>query len=176
MHIAPAGERDLPVIAAVHRLAFGRDDEATLVATLLRDPTAQSCLSLLAFEAGRPIGHALFTPLSLRGASTPLACSLLAPLAVVPGAQRRGAGRALVDHAAGELIARGVGLVFVLGDPAYYTRLGFEPAAPHGLHAPYPIEPAEAWMVRPLERSLLGTVRGTLDCAAELARPELWRE
>ena len=41
---------------------------------------------------------------------------------------------------------------------------------------PYPIVPEEAWMVRSLAPNLLGTVKGTVTCAASLARPEYWRE
>jgi putative acetyltransferase len=105
-----------------------------------------------------------------------IACSILAPLAVVPAFQRRGVGRALIEHGARVLAESGVKLIFVLGDPAYYTRCGFGPATPHGLRAPYPIVPEEAWMVRSLVPGLLGKVEGTVACAASLARPEYWRE
>jgi putative acetyltransferase len=85
-------------------------------------------------------------------------------------------GRALIERGASVLAGSGVQLLFVLGDPAYYARCGFVPATPYGLHAPYPIVPEEAWRVRSLAPNLLGTVKGTVTCAASLARPEYWRE
>jgi predicted N-acetyltransferase YhbS len=41
MKIAKAGATDLDVVMRVEREAFGQDDEANVVAELLRDPTAQ---------------------------------------------------------------------------------------------------------------------------------------
>ena len=68
MHIVEATSADTPAALDVERHAFGRDDEATLVAALLRDPTARPCLSLLAWDGGQAVGHALFTHASLTGA------------------------------------------------------------------------------------------------------------
>jgi hypothetical protein len=49
-------------------------------------------------------------------------------------------------------------------------------AVPHGLHAPYAITPEEAWMVRPLNAQVLGTVKGTVVCAQSLQPEQYWRE
>lgn len=174
--IAPARAQDLDATLEIERRAFGREDEARLVAALLQDPTAQPCLSLLAFIADRPVGHVLFTALHLATTAGTIVCSILAPLAVVPERQRAGVGRALIERGAELLAARGVSLVFVLGDPAYYGRHRFEPAVPHGLLPPYTVTPEDAWRVRPLAPGVLGQHRGTLQCAAALAHPEYWRE
>jgi putative acetyltransferase len=69
-------------------------------------------------------------------------------------------------------------LVFVLGHPHYYARHGFNPAAPLGFTAPYPIpeKNADAWMVRALKRNVVGSLRATVVCAKALDKPEYWRE
>jgi len=165
----------LESVLRVEREAFGAPDVAELVADLLVDPTARPLLSLLAWEGEEPVGHVLFTAASLDGAP-PVPVSILAPLAVVPTRQRCGIGGWLIEEGI-ELLARaGTGLVFVLGHPGYYPRHGFCPAIPLGLHAPYPIEPQEAWMVRALRPGLLGEVAGTVACAVAMDRPEHWRE
>jgi len=176
MRIAETSETDLDVVMRIEREAFARDDEAQLVAALLRDPTAQPVISLLALEDERPVGHALFTKVALAGSRPNVASAILAPLAVLPAFQRQGVGRALIEHGAGVLAKSGVKLLFVLGEPAYYTRCGFVPAIPCGLHAPYQVVPEAAWMVRALGPGLLGTVTGTVACAKSLAKPEYWRE
>ena len=176
MRIVKASEADLDAVMHVEREAFARDDEPLLVAALLRDPTAQPVVSLLAYEADHAIGHVLFTKVVLADTPLNVSSAILAPLAVVPAFQRRGVGRALIEHGADLLTQSGVMLLFVLGDPDYYTRCGFSPAVPYGLRAPYPIVPEEAWMVRPLVPDVLGTVAGTVACASSLARPEYWRE
>jgi putative acetyltransferase len=169
-------DTDSDEVLRIHRLAFGREDEALLVEKLLHDPSAQPCLSLLAVEGGAGVGHALFTTVGLDAAMGQASCAILAPLAVLPAWQRRGVGRGLIEAGCGRLARRGVGLVFVLGDPGYYTRCGFVPAIPLGLAAPYPIEPEAAWMVRALNPDLLGAVAGRASCAQSLAKEEYWRE
>ncbi len=176
MQIFEANPSDFDSILSIERAAFARNDEANLVATLLEDPTAQPSLSLLAFVANKPVGHVLFTKVALTGASGHIGAAILAPLAVIPEFQRQGVGRALIERGASMLAASGVRLMFVLGEPSYYTPLGFVPAIPYGLPAPYPILPQEAWMVCPLAPDLLGTVTGVIACAKGLAKPEYWRE
>lgn len=176
MNITEAASNDFDATLHVERAAFGRDDEAVLVSALLDDPSARPSLSLLAWVDGRPVGHVLCTAVAIDGDAGPRAASILAPLAVLPDAQRQGVGRALIEAAAGRLAASGVRLLFVLGDPAYYTRCGFMPAMPFGLAPPYPVDPPEAWMVRALVPGALGTAAGRVSCASSLDRPEYWRE
>jgi putative acetyltransferase len=173
LHAGPA-ERDS--VLRVQRHAFAREEEALLVAALLVDITAQPSLSLLACSADQPVGHVLYSHATLSGAPRDVAAAILAPLAVVPAAQGQGVGRALIAHGTSLLAARGVHLLFVLGDPVYYTQHGFEPATRHGLLAPYPIMPEAAWMVRALGPAVLGQIRGTVVCATALDKPEYWRE
>ncbi len=176
MKIAIATEADLDAVLSVELAAFARDEEPRLVADLLRDPTAQPTLSLLAYQSNQPVGHILFTKAEVTGSPLNITCALLAPLAVIPAHQRQGVGRTLIEKGASLLAASGVKLLFVLGHPQYYTRCDFVPAIPLGLHAPYTIVPEEAWMVRPLAPGFLGSIKGTVTCASSLARPEYWRE
>jgi putative acetyltransferase len=178
VRIEEALESDTQDVLSVERMAFGQDDEAELVRALLSDPSAQPLLSLLAWEGGRPLGHVLFTAARLREAPHAGTIAILAPLAVVPGAQRRGIGGALVARGLELLSAAGVSLVFVLGHPDYYPRHGFEPAGRLGFEAPFPIpdEDADAWMVQALAPRVIGPVRGKVICADALNEPEYWRE
>jgi len=172
--IREAAENDLPQVLQVHRVAFGGEAEAGLVEAMLADPTARPLLSLLAVEGERALGHVLFSHAWIDGAGKDAAMAILAPLAVVPDAQGKAVGSGLVEAGLQRLAASGVALVFVLGDPAYYRRFGFAPAAPRSLVAPYPLPPeyAEAWMARPLG-SAHGTFRGTVACCESLMRREL---
>ena len=51
---------------------------------------------------------------------------LLGPLTVEPPFRKRGVGRALLERALKEAKAKGHRLVFLVGDEAYYGRLGFK--------------------------------------------------
>lgn len=166
----------LTAALAVERAAFGGDEEAELVRDLLGDPSAEPSLSLVAYDGDAAVGHILFTSARVEGTPNGVKASILAPLAVVPAAQSQGVGGALIEEGVARLARDGVDLVFVLGHPSYYPRHGFVPAIPHGLVAPYPIEPEAAWMVRELTLGVLGTTVGTVVCAETMMRPELWRE
>jgi len=178
MEIRHATNDDRAAVLAVETAAFATPAEAELVAALLDDPTAQPIVSLLAEADGKPIGHILFTSAVVDGGGAVVPASILAPLAVVPVAQRRGVGRALIEAGVEALTKVGIGLCFVLGHIDYYPRAGFRPALPLGLRAPYEIDPAvaDAWMVRATRPGLLGVVQGTVRCADALLHPELWRE
>ena len=176
MRIVEASAADLDVVLAVERAAFRDEEVVTLVRDLVEDTSARPCLSLLAWEGARPVGHIMFTAARLDGASREVVVSILAPLAVVPDAQRKGVGGALISSGVERLGESSVELVFVLGHPEYYPRHAFVPAFPTGLAAPYPISPEDAWMVRELRRGALGSVQGTIVCADAMNRPEYWRE
>ena len=181
MTIRQTSESVLHLVLDVERRAFGEaqgTEIADLVRDLLADPTAAPALSLIAMEDDRAVGHILFTRARLTGCEAPPSAVILAPLAVVPEAQGRGIGGRLIRHGLGRLADAGVDLVFVLGHPSYYPRHGFRPAGILGLEAPYPIpeEHAEAWMVQELRPGVIGRVKGTVQCADALDRPEHWRE
>lgn len=55
------------------------------------------------------------------------------PLAVAPAMQKRGIGARLVEHTA--LLARqsGYRAILIFGNPAYYSRFGFEPGEKYGI-------------------------------------------
>lgn len=173
-----AGEGDLPAVLDIHRLAFGQDEEATLVEAITKDASAEPVLSLIALEDGSPVGHVLFSRAALSACAIPVSAAILAPLAVVPAAQSQGIGGRLIEEGLARLAASGIDLVFVLGYPDYYGRHGFAAAGPQGLEAPYPIaqEHTDAWMVRDLGKDLVGTVSGKVACCEALDHPALWIE
>lgn len=89
-------------------------------------------LSFVAVSEGDVIGHVVAT----RGHVDEEPALGLGPLSVHPDHQRRGVGAALVHTVLGAADALGEPLVALLGDPGYYGRFGFEPAAGLGVVAP----------------------------------------
>ncbi|MFC9931575.1 GNAT family N-acetyltransferase [Streptomyces sp. NPDC127190] len=122
---------DIPIIRDINIAAFPTTAEADLVDSLRADPTAWiEGLSLVAAdETGRPVGHALLTRCHID--STPALC--LAPCAVRPEQQQRGAGTAAIRAALAAARSLGERHVVVLGHPAYYPRFGFTRASGHGI-------------------------------------------
>jgi len=130
---------DEAAIRAVIERAFAGTEhsdgtEADILDRLRADPIP--LLSLVAIEAeGMIIGHIAFSPVTISDGSAEWWG--LGPLAVLPGSQRHGIGRALVEMGIARLCEHDAAGCVVLGDPAYYARFGFAhdpglafPAAP----------------------------------------------
>src|SRR3954451_21285976 len=65
---------------------------------------------------------------------------LLGPLTVEPPFRGRGVGRALLDRALKEADAKGHRLVLLVGDEAYYGRVGFRPVPKGRANMPGPVD------------------------------------
>ncbi|WP_168567106.1 GNAT family N-acetyltransferase [Crateriforma spongiae] len=179
--IRQSDEHDRDEILAVHLDAFGNDEGpviATLVDQMFDDATGKPIYSLVAEADERIIGHVLFTAVTMEPAATPLKHQILAPLAVVNEQQGRGIGGRLVRDGFRRLADDGVDLVFVLGDPDYYSRFGFKPAGVRGFQAPHPIpdQHAGAWMVHELETGVIDSCGGTVKCCNALNDRKHWIE
>jgi len=119
-------------IADVIAAAFGRTDEADLVARLRADE--DTIFELVAQEDDAIVGHILFSRLWADRAEL---YGALAPLAVAPARQNQGVGAKLVRS--GLECAREFGChgLLVLGDPVYYGRFGFSAQAAQDVAAPF---------------------------------------
>ncbi|ANW16851.1 GNAT family N-acetyltransferase [Streptomyces clavuligerus] len=156
--VRPESPEDIPAVHAVNAAAFDTPAEADLVDALRADPEAWiDGLSLVAAASdGTVVAHALLTRCHIGGGPA----LALAPCAVLPGHQRRGAGSAVVRAALEAAREQGESPVVVLGHPAYYRRFGFEPASRWGIRAPFDV-PDEALMAlvldsdRPVPRGVI---------------------
>ncbi|WP_030251883.1 GNAT family N-acetyltransferase [Streptomyces violens] len=144
----PEAPDDAAAVRKVNLAAFPTAEEADLVDALRADPDAW--LDGLSWVAQAPDGtvaaYALLTRCHI-GGEPALA---LAPCAVLPAHQRRGAGSAAIRAALDAARERGERLVVVLGHPEYYPRFGFRPASRWGISAPMEV-PDEAMMALPLD-------------------------
>ena len=65
---------------------------------------------------------------------------LLGPLTVEPPFRSRGVGRALLDRALKDAKAKGHRLLLLVGDEAYYGRVGFKPVPKGRAAMPGPVD------------------------------------
>ena len=169
VQIRESTPEDLPALESLYPEAFPDENLFPLVEDLLR--LSSTTWSFVGTIEGLLVAHLIFTKCQVaesRGAD-----ALLGPLAVAPAWQRRGVGSAIVRAGLQRLEDAGVIQVYVLGDPAYYGRLGFRTetrvAPPYEL----PTEWLEAWQ----SQSLVGaaTARsGRLVLPHPWLQPALW--
>lgn len=127
---------DFDTVHALLLASFGREAEARLVARLRASGKIAS--ALVAEEKGRILGHVVFSKIVTGVEGGEVSALALAPLAVVPAFQRLGIGSALVSAGLERCRSERQARVLVLGDPVYYARFGFVPAARFGLKCPFP--------------------------------------
>lgn len=144
MTVRPEQAGDIEAIDDVLIRAFGREDEARLVAQLRGDGDAT--ISLVAIAGDAVIGHVLLSPMA-----APFRALGLAPVSVAPEHQRQGVGAALVNAAIAQARQGGCSAIFVLGDPVYYGRFGFRADLAAGFSSPYA---GPHFMVLPLAKTL----------------------
>jgi putative acetyltransferase len=130
MHIRDESPQDRQAIYQVISSAFGQSAEAKLVEKLRI--AGDSVISLVAEEGGQIIGHVLLSRME-----APFRALALAPVSVVPTRQRCGIGSALIKEAVNRARSEGWAAIFVLGDPKYYERFGFDRDAAAAFNSPY---------------------------------------
>jgi len=151
MLIRTEKENDRTAVFAVNVSAFETPSEAALVEVLREQ--ARPVVSLVAEDNGNIVGHIMFTPVFLSGYPD-LNVMGLAPLAVAPEHQGKGAGSALVRAGLEQCRQLGFVAVVVLGHPDYYPRFGFSPSSRFGIDSDYDV-PEEVFMALELEPEAL---------------------
>lgn len=149
---------DYAAVDRVNERAFGRREEAELVAMLHR--SGKIILSLVALQDEQVVGHILFTPMRIKRETGPDVPAVgIGPVAVLPEFQRSGIGSVLMEKGLEQCRLTGQRIVFVLGHPAYYPRFGFQPANQYGIRCAYDV-PEDAFMVLELEPGALKGISG----------------
>jgi putative acetyltransferase len=169
LEIRESAPGDIVAIEALYPHEFPDEDLLPLVRDLLAESSAT--LSLVGTAESSLVGHVLFT--KCRVAERSGQAALLGPLVVALAWQRRGIGSALVNAGIGRLKDTGVSQIFVLGDPAYYGRLGFRSESL--VTPPYELPPEwnDAWQSRSLNVTAT-PLSGKLLLPRPWLQPALW--
>lgn len=133
MFIRLARPRDYEQVAELVESAFGRHDEALLVESLRKD--RKIMYEWVATVSEELAGHLVLTRLR-----SPKHCLALGPVSVAPVHQGEGIGSALIRAALEMAEEEEWVAVFVLGDPDYYDRFGFDVGEASSFSTPYPAE------------------------------------
>ena len=160
---------DLGAIESLYPEAFPDEDLLPLVRNLL--PDTKVTTSIVGEIDSRIVGHVIFTKCGVIGKRT--SAALLGPLAVLPACQRRGVGSALVRAGLRKLKDGDVCFVCVLGDPAFYGRLGFLPESMVGPPFHLPAEYDGAWQSLKLG-DMAAAHSGKLSVPKQWLQPSLW--
>lgn len=163
--IRPEAGEDIEAIRAVHLAAFPTSAEADLVTGLHEDFDSE--ISLVTEQGGEIVGHVMLSRMTVSAGSRAFRALGLGPVAVLPGAQGSGVGSELIRSALGIAATLGEEVVFVLGEPEYYSRFGFSAEAAAPFASPYAGPYFMALWIRP---NAAPPVAGKADYAPAFAR------
>lgn len=157
---APA---DILAVDQLLKSAFETDAEANLVMKLREN--GHRTLSLVASsDEGDVVGYVLFSPVTINGED--YNWQGLAPLAVKEEYRRQGIAKRLLEEAFASLLELGYPACVVLGDPAYYGRLGFEASEQHGMRCQWDV-PEGVFQVKELRPGEFEGQSGLIEYCSE---------
>jgi predicted N-acetyltransferase YhbS len=149
---------DYSAMAALHDIAFG---PGALTRTAYRVREGQPWhgpYCRVALDHNRIIAFVRFAAITIGGKGPAL---MLGPLAVASAHANRGHARRLIAEGLQAAEAADIELVVLVGDAAYYGRLGFVPVPRGQITMPGPVDPTRllAYELRP---AALGRVAGPI--------------
>ena len=176
MHIRIATNVDRDDIRGVHLCAFPegeREIVSKLAVNLLSENTTPKTISLVAETEGAVVGHIAFSPVTI-GNNENFQGYILAPLGVKPDYQKQHIGSRLIESGMQQLLKMGVNILFVYGDPIYYSRFGFSTDIAAQYNPPYELQYPFGWQAIVLNECEIANPHGSLTCVTSLCDPELW--
>lgn len=146
IRLEPLATRDAVSVDALLDAAFGADRRGRTAYAIRRGMAWLTHLSFAAIEDETDafVGLVQSWPIALHqadGTQTPLI--MAGPVAVLPGRQGAGIGRALMDRFIAEVDRIGTEPLTMIGDEPYYGRFwGFTAQGTGGWTVPGPVDPA----------------------------------
>jgi len=134
--IRPERPEDAEAIEALDDDGFGPGRYAKAAYRLREGVAPQDDLGFVAIENGVAVGSVRFWPIRV-GAEEAL---LLGPLAVRSTLRGRGIGIALMQQGIEKARATGHAVILLVGDEAYYGRVGFVRIKPGSVRMPGPVD------------------------------------
>jgi putative acetyltransferase len=158
---------DVEAVRRVVTAAYGGDKVAGLLDDL-RESHVWLDLSFVVEQRDEVVAHVCYTRGWLDAQRRLVEVLVLSPLSVRPDRQRTGLGSRLVRESMRVLEHRPEPLVFLEGDPGYYSRLGFVAGSDLHFSAPSVRIPGPAFQVGTLPGYDQSWMRGAL------VYPDVW--
>jgi len=176
MHVRLATSLDRDDIHNVHWSAFAEDERelvSKLAVNLLSEESTPQTISLVAEIEGNVVGHVAFSPVTI-DKNEGTQGYILAPLGVKPDHQKCRIGSKLIENGIQRLSKTGVNILFVYGDPEYYSKFGFSVEAAECYIPPYKLQYPFGWQGIVLNESSTEKSSIKIACINSLCDPALW--
>lgn len=176
MHIRIATNQDHDAILETYLSAFPADENelvSKLAIELLSEESKPETFALVAEVNEKLVAHVAFSLVKIEN-NDDVQGYILAPLAVSSAYQKQGIGSALIERGMQLLAEKGVNILFVYGDPAYYGRFGFRADAAEPFVPAYPLQYSFGWQAIMLNSFDIKDKSVSIVCVDALNDPRLW--
>ena len=176
MSIRIATSLDRDDVRDVHLYALPESEReivSKLAINLLSERTTPETISLVAETEGAVVGHVAFSPVTIDNNEN-LQGYILAPLGVKPDYQKRRIGSKLIESGMQQLLKMGVNILFVYGDPEYYSKFGFSADVADRYTPPYKLQYPFGWQAIVFNECNITKTSISIACVTSLCDPELW--
>ena len=99
---------------------------------------------------------------------------MLAPVAVSTSHQGKGVGQSLIKYGLQELKNRSSHIAVTYGDPAFYSKVGFEALSEKQIQAPLKMSIPEGWLGLTLTAEPIPTIPSKPTCVEPFNDPTYW--
>jgi predicted N-acetyltransferase YhbS len=141
IHLVPLSTIPSAEVETLLDAAFGTDRQMRTAYRIRQGMTAIDGLSFAAMEVDRLVGTIQAWPVVITSAGETDPITLVGPVAVLPDAQQKGIGKALMTRLLEAADAGESDAMVMIGDPEYYGRFfGFTANATAGWDVPGPVE------------------------------------
>ena len=128
-------------------------------------------MGFVAFLEEEIIGCIFFSRLALPNENVAF---ILSPVAIATEQQGNGIGQELIRYGVEYLRSKNVDLLFTYGDPAFYSKVGFQQISEDIVKAPFKLTQPEGWLAQSLRNGVIDAVEGSSQCVKALNKQEYW--
>ena len=142
-----------------------------LVSDLIATTNERDIVGFVALLEEEITGCIFFSRLALPNKSVAF---ILSPVAIATEQQGNGIGQELIRYGIEYLRSMDVELLFTYGDPAFYSKVGFQQISPDIIKAPFKLTQPEGWLAQSLSNDEIDAIEGSSQCVDALNKQEYW--
>ncbi len=164
----------IELFSAVFSVSEGESEGQTigrLVSTLISSTPSNDLIGCVAIDNGRIVGCIFFSRFTVANGQVAF---ILSPVAISTELQGRAIGQRLINYGLGCLKSLNVELAFTYGDPAFYSKTGFEQISESVVKAPFPLSQPIGWLAQSLDGQPIQAIEGVTQCVEALSDPDYW--
>lgn len=162
------------LFTAVFSSSEGEEEGASignLVTNLIANTKSEDLIGFVATDETKLLGCIFFSRFWVSSGETAF---MLSPVAIDTKLQGTGIGQRLLRYGLAHLKSQGVSLAITYGDPAFYSKVGFEQISEDIVEPPFTLSQPIGWLAQSLDGQPIQARHGASKCVEAFNDPKYW--